>query len=158
MNRFDEGHAADRDGGSARGQRFVLVVDDDQDMCLLVSEALLDAGYDVTCLDNGRAALAAVRRQRPDLVLLDVHMPGISGWDVLDELRSAAGPQQAIVVMTAAYQGQQRALASGAQGYLAKPFGLGDLLACVELHAGLPIANGQEAPLAHDQLAEVGAP
>ena len=82
-----------------------------------------------------------------DLILLDVRMPGVDGWQVLDELRSAAGEQTPVVVMTAQYTGQDRALQSGAQGYLAKPFELADLISCVDLHSQLHLgADLTETP------------
>lgn len=117
--------------------RVVLVVDDDSSIRSFVSQALGDEGYEVRQAANGAEALDALARSRPDLILLDVRMPGVDGWQVLDELRSAAGPQTPVVVMTASYTGQDRALQSGAQGYLAKPFELNDLLECVDLHSQL---------------------
>lgn len=119
------------------GARRVLVVDDDSSIRAFVGQALRDEGYDVRQAANGSEALDALARSRPDLILLDVRMPGVDGWQVLDELRSAAGPQTPVVVMTASYTGQDRALQSGAQGYLAKPFELSDLLECVDLHSQL---------------------
>jgi two-component system response regulator MprA len=117
--------------------RRVLVVDDDSSIRSFVGQALGDEGYEVRQAANGAEALDALARNRPDLILLDVRMPGVDGWQVLDELRSAAGPQTPVVVMTASYTGQDRALQSGAQGYLAKPFELNDLLECVDLHSRL---------------------
>jgi DNA-binding response OmpR family regulator len=137
----------------ARGQgRQILVVDDDGAIRSFVSQALADDGYAVQQAANGDEALAATRRQRPDLILLDVRMPGVNGWQVLDELRSAAGAQTPVVVMTAQFTGQDRALQSGAQGYLAKPFELGDLLACVDLHSGIQLESDlTEALAGHEQ-------
>ena len=127
--------------------RRILVVDDDASIRTFVHEALKDAGYDVTLAANGEQALQDVAGVAPHLILLDVRMPGVDGWQVLDELRSAAGDQTPVVVMTAEYSGQERALASGAQGYLAKPFELDDLLDCVDLHSRLRLdTTMHEAP------------
>ena len=120
------------------------MVDDDADICRFISTALAGAGYRAVCASSGDAALTAVETEKPDLVLLDVHMPGIDGWHVLDQLRARGGPQQAIVMMTGQYEGQDRALASGAQGYLAKPFDLDELLACVDLHPSLLIESDSD--------------
>src|SRR5581483_7380844 len=90
---------------------------------------------------NGAEALDALATSSADLILLDVRMPGVDGWQVLDELRSAAGPQTPVVVMTASWSGQDRALQSGAQGYLAKPFELGELIACVDLHSRIQLGS-----------------
>ena len=116
-------------------ERVVLVVDDDAALCEFITDALKAEGYRAVCARDGRSALAAVETTIPDLILLDVRLPGIDGWDVLRQLRAKAGPQQPIVIMTGEYEGQDQALGSGAQGYLAKPFGLDDLLECVDLHS-----------------------
>jgi CheY-like chemotaxis protein len=131
----------------AAQHRRILVVDDDASIRTFVQSALADTGYDVKLAVNGQQALDEVARDRPHLILLDVRMPGVDGWEVLDALRSAAGDQTPVVVMTAEYSGQERALASGAQGYLAKPFELDDLLDCVDLHSSLRLDTTlQETP------------
>ena len=123
-------------------ERVVLVVDDDAALCQFIADALEPEGYKTVRAADGHAALAAVEVSMPDLILLDVQMPGIDGWDVLGQLRAKAGPQRSIVVMTGQYEGQERALESGAQGYLAKPFDLDDLLECVDLHSSIKMENG----------------
>jgi CheY-like chemotaxis protein len=131
----------------AAQHRRILVVDDDASIRTFVQSALADTGYEVKLAVNGQQALDEVARDRPHLILLDVRMPGVDGWEVLDALRSAAGDQTPVVVMTAEYSGQERALASGAQGYLAKPFELDDLLDCVDLHSSLRLDTTlQETP------------
>jgi DNA-binding response OmpR family regulator len=127
--------------GRSEQQRTVLVVDDDVALLGFVSEALASEGYIVIEAVDGRSALDAVDAAAPDLILLDVQLPGIDGWNVLCELRAKAGPHRPIVVMTGQYSGQERALGSGAQGYLAKPFDLTDLLECVDLHSRLTIES-----------------
>ncbi len=128
--------------------RCILVVDDDPEIRRFIEAALGDAGYAVRLAANGSEALAAVEAHHPDLILLDVRMPGVDGWQVLDALRSAAGAQTPVVVMTASFTGQDQALRSGAQGYLAKPFELSDLLECVDLHSRLALDEGlRETPL-----------
>jgi len=125
-------------------QGRVLVVDDDHDICALIADALDEHGYEVETATSGEAALRAVGARRPDLVMLDVNMPGIDGWDVLNELRAAAGDQTPVVVMTAGFDAQERALATGAQGYLSKPFDLDDLQHAVGAHIGLPMQGSHE--------------
>jgi len=135
----------------AQRRRTILVVDDDAAIRSFVVQALSEEGYAVRQAADGGEALAAVRSARPDLILLDVRMPGVDGWQVLDELRSAAGPQTPVVVMTAQFSGQDRALQSGAQGYLAKPFELTELLACVDLHSGIQLASDlSETPVVRE--------
>lgn len=128
-------------GAPSGNQRLVLVVDDDAALGGFITHALEAEGYRCLRTSDGHSALAAVAETKPDLILLDVHMPGIDGWSVISALRARAGPHQPIVVMTGQYEGQERALASGAQGYLAKPFDLDDLIACVDLHSGLRMEN-----------------
>src|SRR5579885_2877423 len=132
--------------------RCILVVDDDPEIRRFIEAALGDAGYAVRLAANGSEALAAVEAHHPDLILLDVRMPGVDGWQVLDALRSAAGAQTPVVVMTASFTGQDQALRSGAQGYLAKPFELSDLLECVDLHSRLALDEGlRETPLPREE-------
>jgi two-component system OmpR family response regulator len=129
---------------SAGPRARVLVVDDEHGILSVVRDALESHGYEVDTADNGEEAFAAVERRRPDLIMLDVNMPEVDGWVVLAHLRSIAGPQTPVVVMTAGFAAQDQALASGAQGYLGKPFELDDLLIAVDAHVGLPMDGPRE--------------
>lgn len=122
----------------------VLVVDDDAGVRQMIADALAAEHYQVQAAQDGREAIAQAKRQRPDLILLDVNMPQVDGWEVLESLRATAGRQTPVVVMTAGFEAQDRALATGAQGYLGKPFELDDLLSIVEAHAGLRLRGGME--------------
>lgn len=145
MNKQEEADDAHLGGGDQ--SKLVLVVDDDPAIREFIGEALHDAGYRAIFATDGPTALESLVSNHPDLVLLDVQMPGMDGWDVLSELRVAAGPNQPIVIMTGQYAGQDRALASGAQGYLAKPFNLDDLIECVDLHASLHLDRTMQEQL-----------
>ena len=131
-------------GEANPGAVRVLVVDDDRGVRQMITEALGAEGYIVEPATDGDEAITSAQRGRPHLILLDVNMPRMDGWQVLEELRATAGPQTSVVVMTAGFNAQDRALASGAQGYLAKPFDLDDLLSTVEAHAGLLVQGGME--------------
>lgn len=121
----------------------ILVVEDDPDLLALEEMILADAGYRVRTACDGRAALAHVAHEMPALVLLDMRMPGMNGWDFAREFRARYGRAAPIVVITAAENARARAEEIGAEGWLAKPFELDDVLRAVEQHAGPP---GVDAP------------
>ncbi len=110
----------------------ILVVDDDERIAASVRRALAYEGYDVSEAHDGTAALAAVRDLVPDLVVLDVMMPGIDGLEVCRRLR-AAGDDIAVLMLTAKSTVPDRVegLDSGADDYLVKPFAHEELLARV---------------------------
>jgi CheY-like chemotaxis protein len=111
--------------------RQILVVDDDPDLCDFVRESLENAHYEVRVAKDGAAALAALAREIPDVLLLDIRMPRITGDEVLDLLASIKH-HPPIVVMTAASSARDLALAHRNPFYLPKPFDEALLLATVE--------------------------
>jgi CheY-like chemotaxis protein len=102
----------------------VLIVDDEPDLTDIVREYLQEQ-YEVVVANDGPAALAAFRRQRPDVVFLDVNMPGPSGLDVLKQLRQA-DPSLPVVMVTVDTEMAtvQECLREGAFAYVPKPFDL----------------------------------
>ncbi len=116
----------------------ILVVEDDPDLLALEEMILTDAGYPVRTASDGRAALARVADEMPALVLLDMRMPGMNGWDFAREFRARHGRAAPIVVVTAAENARARAEEIGAEGWLAKPFEIGDVLRAAERWAGRP--------------------
>jgi DNA-binding response OmpR family regulator len=110
----------------------IFVVEDDPFLKEAVSLILTHAHYDVTTTAVGRGAVDLIRRARPHLVLLDIHLPDINGLTVLRNLRSA-GLSMAVVMMTADNRPEtvRDVLASGGNGYLLKPFEPQDLVARV---------------------------
>jgi CheY-like chemotaxis protein len=102
----------------------VLIVDDEPDLTAIVREYLQEQ-YEVVVANDGTAALAAFRRQRPDVVFLDVNMPGPSGLEVLKQLRQA-DPTLPVVMVTVDTEMAtvQECLRQGAFGYVPKPFDL----------------------------------
>ncbi|MBI3637383.1 MAG: response regulator, partial [Candidatus Rokubacteria bacterium] len=110
----------------------VLIVDDDADIRTVLGRILREAGYAVVAAADGDEALAAVTASRPDLVLLDIKMPRMSGFEVLRRLRAAAATHDLPVIVLTASEGQggrDRALGLGATEYLRKPFSTDALLA-----------------------------
>jgi DNA-binding response OmpR family regulator len=114
-----------------RGRR-VLVVDDERDLRRLVRRLLEREGAEVEEAADGRAALHALYSMRPDLVILDVLMPDLDGWETLARIRDASD----VPVLMLSARGQEldrvRGLRSGADDYVEKPFGSLELLARVE--------------------------
>lgn len=109
----------------------ILVVDDETDLLIIAQTALQTEGYVVETASNGAAGLAAARRQRPDLILLDVMMPDLSGFDVLRELKADEGLATVPIIMLTGISEKskiQEALDSGIDYYIVKPFDFDDLL------------------------------
>ena len=109
----------------------VLVVDDDPDMVDAMLLVLEGAGYASRSAANGRQALDAVAARMPALVLLDMLMPVMDGWQCARELRARYGRGVPIVVVTAAEHARARGEEVGADAALAKPFDVDDLLRVV---------------------------
>ncbi len=103
----------------------VLVVDDDPDVCDLVTYKLRKSGYEVRTATDGEQARSAVAEELPDLVLLDVMMPGPSGLEVLEQWRAEPGTAvMPVILLTALAQESdvERGFALGADDYIMKPF------------------------------------
>lgn len=126
------GEAADRPPQAASDGRTgpVLVVDDDRSILATIAEILELEGYPFITAADGAEALRRIAADRPSLVLLDMRMPVLNGWEVATALRER-GIMVPIVVMTAAQDARQWSEQIGAAGYLAKPFDLDDLLATI---------------------------
>jgi len=116
---------------TARGDA-VLVVDDDFDLLEMVQTLLEISGYRVVTAMDGEEALAKVAEEMPSVILLDMKMPGMDGWEFAREFRERFDHQVPIVVLTAAENAAGRAAEIGAEGYLGKPFDIDELLRTVE--------------------------
>ena len=110
-----------------------LLVDDDNRMTSALRRTLAYAGYQVSIASNGEGALSIVRIRPPDLVILDLMLPGIDGLEVCRRLRSA-GDDMAVLMLTARDTVADRVAGfeTGADDYLVKPFALEELLARVK--------------------------
>ena len=109
----------------------VLVADDDRDIRELVVFKLTQAGYDVQAVADGAAALAAIQDNPPDLAVLDVMMPGLSGIDVLRKVRQdPVTAPTAVILLTAKSRDSDvdTGFATGADDYIIKPFSPRELL------------------------------
>ena len=109
----------------------VLVIDDDGDIRRLVADLLGRAGFSVEQAEDGRAGLRALHRTPPDLVVLDVSMPELDGWETLARIRDLS--EVPVLMLTA--RGDElervRGLKAGADDYVVKPFGRQELVARV---------------------------
>jgi DNA-binding response OmpR family regulator len=134
-------------------QPRVLVIDDDPDIRGLVAELLDRAGFTVEQAEDGRAGLRALHRSPPDLVVLDVSMPDLDGWQTLERIRDLS--QVPVVMLTA--RGDElervRGLQAGADDYVVKPFGRQELVARVQaLLRRAGAREGEQESYADDRL------
>ena len=113
-------------------RRHVLVVDDEPDVRSLVVDLLARDGYAVTSAGDGREALRSLYAVRPDLVVLDVRMPGIDGWRTLERIRELSDVPVLMLTARDAELDKVRGLKAGADDYVGKPFGRQELLARIE--------------------------
>jgi CheY-like chemotaxis protein len=109
----------------------VLVVEDDADLLGLMEMILAEGGYGVRTASDGRQALERVAEEMPGVILLDMRMPVMNGWEFAKEFRLRYGHAAPIVVVTAAENAKGRAAEIGAEAWLAKPFDLDDVIVLV---------------------------
>jgi DNA-binding response OmpR family regulator len=110
----------------------VLVVDDDSDIRGLVRELLERAGHDVLDAPDGNEGLRLFYARQPDLVILDVSMPGLEGWAVLERIRELSDVPVVMLTARAEELDKVRGLRAGADDYVTKPFGRQELLARID--------------------------
>jgi CheY-like chemotaxis protein len=139
-----------RDGGagieSGRRGPTIVVVDDDVDTCAVVAELLAEAGYTPVVTSDSRTALELVRREKPALVLADISMPFMDGYDVIEAVR--ADPETSacpVMFITGhlSFSDRQQAFRRGACGYVTKPIVPSKLLAKIASVLSGPSENPQ---------------
>jgi two-component system, OmpR family, KDP operon response regulator KdpE len=107
----------------------ILVVDDEPQIRRVMRSTLSVHGYVITEASNGEDAIESVRKNRPDLVLLDVNMPGIGGLEACREIRRSSDAPIIMLTVRNAERDKVLALDAGADDYVVKPFGIEELLA-----------------------------
>ena len=140
----------------AQGQS-IWVVDDDPELRRMVGTYLIDQGYDVRCLADGAQLMARLAGQRPDLVVLDLMLPGEDGLTLLRRLRDG-GDDLPVVMLTAKGDAVDRiiGLEQGADDYLAKPFLPRELTARIEAVLRRRVALPAGTPLAEAEMLTIG--
>lgn len=121
------------DSTSSKGD--ILLVDDTPDNLRLLSAMLSDQGYDVRSVKNGSAALMGIQAQAPDLVLLDITMPGMNGYEVCERLKANADTQEIPVIFISALNevfDKVKAFSVGGVDYISKPFQVEEVIVRVE--------------------------
>lgn len=106
----------------------LLVVDDDANIREMLDMVLASEGFEVITASHGAAALGMLDRVRPHVILLDMKMPVMDGWEFLRQYRRRPGAKVPVVVLTAAQDDKRRAADVGADAYIAKPFAIDDLI------------------------------
>jgi two-component system phosphate regulon response regulator PhoB len=133
----------------------VLVVDDEPDIVALVAYHLAKSGYSVSTAASGTEGLAAARREKPSLVILDLMLPGLSGLEVMEELRGDNATSGIAVLMLTARREESdriRGLSLGADDYLTKPFSPQELV----LRVGAILRRLRAAAEAPEDVRQIG--
>lgn len=133
----------------ASKKKKVLVVDDENDLLLIIKTALMSDGYDVETASNGMDAIAMAGDKVPDLVILDMMMPEMNGFEVLSQLRQDPSTERTPVIMLTGISEKgtiREALDSGVNYYIVKPFEFHDLLSKVKLAISDAESGGLAGP------------
>ncbi|MGZ5067520.1 MAG: response regulator, partial [Usitatibacter sp.] len=131
----------------------ILIVEDEPKLAKLLDDYLRASGYDTECIDDGREVVPAVQRRRPDLILLDLMLPGLGGLDVFKAVRAVADIP--VVMVTALVEEVDRlvGLELGADDYICKPYSPREVVARVKavLRRGAHERDAKAAGLALDE-------
>ncbi len=111
----------------------MLIIDDEQQMRKLIGSVMQRAGAKTVEAANGQEGLRLLFRTRPDLILLDVLMPGLDGWEVLSRIRQMTDTPVIMLTVLSGNENEVRALRNGADDYIIKPFNVNALLARAEV-------------------------
>lgn len=124
----------------------ILVVDDIADNLRVLSGTLSEHGYQVRCAKNGKMALMAVQKMQPDIILLDVKMPEMDGYEVCQKLKASESTRDIPVIFLSALDDvldKVRAFEAGGVDYITKPFQVAEVLARVKNHLSLQAAKAE---------------
>src|SRR5262249_22072154 len=130
----------------------ILVVDDDDDIRGLVRTLLERAGHEVSEASDGREGLRELYAGSPDLVILDVAMPGLDGWATLERIREVSDVPVLMLTARDAELERVRGLKGGADDYVIKPFGRQELVARIDVLLRRPRSGGAQDTYADARL------
>jgi DNA-binding response OmpR family regulator len=128
----------------------ILVVEDEPDIVSALRLLFERSGYEFAGANDGRSGLRMVHEQRPDLVVLDIGLPGMDGWAVLERIRDIADVPVLLLTAHGLQVEKIRGLRAGADDYLTKPFANNELLARVEALLRRPRTSGGEVLECYD--------
>ncbi len=132
-------------------EQRILVVEDEEDIRRLVAELLERADYRVEQAPDGRAGLRALHSTPPDLVILDVSMPAMDGWQTLERIRDLSDVPVLMLTARGTELERVRGLKAGADDYMTKPFGRQELVARVEALLRRAPSRGESAETYADE-------
>ena len=129
-----------------KAKGLIMIVDDEPRNLQLLGTILRHTNYEIEFCTSGRAALRKVPELSPDLILLDVMMPGMNGWDVAKEIKANKDTKEIPIVFLTALTGEKdmaKCFESGGADFIPKPFKMAELLARVNTHFELKIARDE---------------
>ncbi|HNV87024.1 MAG TPA: response regulator [Candidatus Omnitrophota bacterium] len=132
-------------GSIVDAKRKILVIDDQEDLRLVVQDRLTRSGYEVETAEDGKAGLGKAKTLKPDLILLDVNMPKMDGFHVLEHLKKSGETRDIpVIMMTGRNQPEdiRKAIEGYAEKYITKPFEFDQLMA--EVRSSLSLRKGNE--------------
>lgn len=115
--------------------KSILVVEDQEDNRRILRDLLSSRGYDIIEVTDGLAGVEAAKREKPDLILMDIQLPGIDGYEATRRIRSEPDLAGVTIIAVTSYAlsgDEQKALEAGCDDYVAKPFSPRKLLAKIE--------------------------
>ena len=121
------------------GEVEILVVEDEADTLNLAKIILETEGYTIQTASNGQVTFKKIDQQKPDLILLDIRLPDIDGYEICRKLKGRSETETIPIVMFSASSGEsakERAFEAGADDFLGKPFAMAQLLGVVKRHLG----------------------
>ena len=141
-------------------QSTLLIVDDTPDNLLFLSDLFTNAGYHILCAESGEVAIDCARHGRPDLIVLDIRMPGMDGFETCRQLKSLAETESIPVVFMSAQvtpEIWQEGLAAGGADLLTKPFCYEEATTRIALHLQLQHLRQRVSQATH-QLPDIRTP